>query len=314
MRSTQEITAAIKAWETANPALYQQAMKAGGPGGVATATIAAGVLTPQEVEAQGFKVTAQGTAIDPNDTSLRMNDAEGKIIKGLAIAGMSALGGAAVAGAVGGGAAGATAGKVAGTAIAGGLSKASGGGVSPLASALIAGGSGAANADLTQEKLALDAYGANTSAQSAFQTEQQSARTSALKNLALQSYVSNPRSSPFDPKGNPTYSPQFTSTLQTLANQGSDVLSKPAVQPTYTPLPTNAGDLQNTPSTASTIATLAGLGLSAFGKPATAPTSTAAMPPPTPATAPQYPWVTPGAQNSPIEDALTSGDSQNYYD
>lgn len=132
-------------------------------------------------------------------------------------------------------------------------------------------GTAAGNNALDQEKLALDANAQNITGQSAFENEllnrakeETSQRGIDLRNEFIASNMDNAPVSPFDPVGRPTYSPQYRSTVQTLANQGSAALSKPPqyatgsfpqLQP-YTPIPpANVQGATNTkPGAISTVA------------------------------------------------------------
>ena len=150
------------------------------------------------------------------------------------------------------------------------------GGAAPPTTGAAAGGAAAATARQQGLTNVLTANQQNISGQSNFQQQQAQQRQSALRALALQSAVQNPRVSPFDPAGAPTFSPQFTSTLDTLGQQGTALLATPPVAPSYTPLPTNASQLGKVtgtnPSTLQTIAT----GLNAFtgSRPNTRPNTT----------------------------------------
>ena len=153
------------------------------------------------------------------------------------------------------------------------------GAVGAAGAAGAAGGAAGANAALTQEQLSLQANSQNQSGQAQYQSQVNQQRQNALRNLALQSAVDNPRTSPFDPAGPVQYSPQFKSTLATLGGQSQGLLANPAPSPTFTPLPINAGDLQKVTGTAPSPLSTIGAGLSAAAGLAgkggsTAPTAT----------------------------------------
>ena len=154
---------------------------------------------------------------------------------------------AAIAGLTGAGT-GALAGKVATTGLplaaklagAGGPGAAPGGGPGPLGGAgtTISGATQAAGQNrLNQEQLALQANQQNITGQSAFETEmmnraklEEQQRKDALKDVYRQSYVSNPRSSPYNVAGAPTYSAGYKSALSGLEQQG---LSRLKTSPQY---------------------------------------------------------------------------------
>lgn len=75
-------------------------------------------------------------------------------------------------------------------------------------------------------------------------------RRAALQDVARANMMTNPRVSPFDPVGAPKYSPQYTSTLQQLAQQGTSRLAQPS--PTMTPATVQQAT-GTTPSTLSKI-------------------------------------------------------------
>jgi hypothetical protein len=115
---------------------------------------------------------------------------------------------------------------------------------------------------LTNEQLAAQAYGANTSAQSAFQNQQQNMsqletgqRSSALKDIYRASYAQNPRVSPFDPVGAPKYSSAYMGVLSGLEQQAAERLkTAPKYGTDVMPAPTYTPYVPNTkPSTMQTV-------------------------------------------------------------
>ncbi len=124
---------------------------------------------------------------------------------------------------------------------------------------------------LDQEKLALDANQQNTYGQSSYESElmarakeEAAQRSTALKDVFMSNLTTNAPHSPFNPAPPPTYTPQYKSTIQALADQGAGTLAKPAAYSTgsmsplapYQPIDiTNVQGATNTkPGAISTIA------------------------------------------------------------
>ncbi len=166
-----------------------------------------------------------GTALGGVGDSAGAFDAAGNFIGDSSVTGE--VGDAAAAGGLGTGL-GSTLGKLG--ALAGGVG-----------SAIGKASTAAGNNALDQEQLGLQANGQNVVGNNAFENqlmarakEDDSQRSTALKNAYRASYANNPRVSPFDPVGAPKYSADYLSTLGALSDQAKAKLS------TASPYDTNA--------------------------------------------------------------------------
>jgi hypothetical protein len=135
----------------------------------------------------------------------------------------------------------------------------------------------AAQNRLTAGKLTSEIGNTNITGQSSYEQELQNRakmeatqRGTDLSNIARQSLAANPRVSPFDPTGGPTYSPAYQQALLNLQQQGStDLASAPQYSttkqpplPPYTPI--NPAQF-TTPSTLEQVGNIASPILSTIG-------------------------------------------------
>lgn len=92
----------------------------------------------------------------------------------------------------------------------------------------------AGNTQQSNVNTGLTANAQNINGQNAFENqllarahEEDTQRGTALKNVYRDSFAHNPRVSPYNPAGAPTYSPSYLDTVGALGKQGADTLSKP---------------------------------------------------------------------------------------
>lgn len=156
-------------------------------------------------------------------------------------------------------------------------------GGSPAGAAVGAATTAAGNNRLDQEKLALQANTQNTSGMSAVESalmaraaEEDAQRKTALRQLLLKNSVENPAHSPFDPVPAGKPNAALAQALGDLSTQDASMLAKPSstqvssmAPVSYTPLSTNAQQLQKqtgtAPSLLEKIGDVAGPGLTLAG-------------------------------------------------
>jgi hypothetical protein len=293
--------------------------------------------SPVEMALQGY--VANGDSVPSDDalvqaaTEITLPVSKGKellLAAGLLSGGLIAgamTGGAAGAGAAAGGSSGAAGGAGAATTVgaaikqafsgatgtpAGNALTATGSGISAAASA--AGNTGRANADTNAANQSLFQQELNNNAKT-----EATQRTGALSNLYRMNNITNPvsASDPFGSAGQQTFSPQYTSALQSLANQGGTMLAQPAKYavngpnmptPTYTPYTPSA--LQTLGNVVGPVASVGGNilnGLANKGPASNGPAGT--VTPPTPGSGSTGQMGTPGTPGY-----VAANDPSNYDD